>query len=300
MNERKRQVLLTAQRLFIEKGFNATSIQDILDAAKISKGTFYNYFASKNECLMAILEQAHIESTIRRRELLIGHDLSDKTILAEQISVRLVVNREHNLLPIYEAVFYSGDEDLRAFIRKHHLIELRWITKRLIDVYGEQATPCAVDGTIILVGMIQHYLQFCANSCKQDFNAGKIVSFCIRRLDSIMQGMIEADDHFVGNEIWEDFEHQTDNKVTIKQRLIEQLTGFLQHLTDETRKKEIQYTQFLLDEMKTERPRLFILETVARSFRETFNNTRHEPEAHELISYLWKYIDFEKKEMSST
>ena len=31
MNDRKRQVLLTAQRLFIEKGFTTTSVQDILD-----------------------------------------------------------------------------------------------------------------------------------------------------------------------------------------------------------------------------------------------------------------------------
>lgn len=34
MNERKRQVLLTAQRLFIEKGFSTTSVQDILEGSK--------------------------------------------------------------------------------------------------------------------------------------------------------------------------------------------------------------------------------------------------------------------------
>ena len=56
MNDRKQQVLLTAQQLFVEKGFSATSVQDILDEAKISKGTFYNYFSSKNECLIAILD----------------------------------------------------------------------------------------------------------------------------------------------------------------------------------------------------------------------------------------------------
>ena len=78
MNDRKRQVLLTAQRLFIEKGFSTTSVQDILDESCISKGTFYNYFSSKNECLIAILEHAHDEATVRRRELLIGQDLSDK------------------------------------------------------------------------------------------------------------------------------------------------------------------------------------------------------------------------------
>ena len=54
MNNKKHQVLLTAQRLFIEKGFAATSVQDIINESKISKGTFYNYFSSKNECIIAI------------------------------------------------------------------------------------------------------------------------------------------------------------------------------------------------------------------------------------------------------
>src|SRR6185312_3572892 len=106
MNDRKRQVLLTAQRLFVEKGFSATSIQDILDESRISKGTFYNYFTSKNECLMAMLENARDEATVRRQELLIGRDISDKGILAEQILVRMRVNREQNLIPIFEAVFH--------------------------------------------------------------------------------------------------------------------------------------------------------------------------------------------------
>ncbi|MEK3936045.1 TetR/AcrR family transcriptional regulator [Sporosarcina sp. FSL W7-1349] len=300
MNERKRQVLLTAQRLFIEKGFNTTSIQDILDASKISKGTFYNYFSSKNECLIAILEQAHIESAIRRKELLIGQDKSDKDILAKQISVRLVVNKEHNLLPIYEAVFHSRDEDLRAFIRKLHLMELRWIAERLVDVYGEQTAPYASDGTVILVGMMQHYLQYWSSSHCQDVDTGNLVSFCIRRLEAIMEGMQETDDHLIVNGFLQEPGHPNDNVKTVKNRLIEQLSGFLHNLTDESRQDEIQYTSFLLDEIKAEHPRLYILETVARSFRETFNETRHEPEANELISYLWNYLDLVKKDALST
>ncbi|BAQ09786.1 transcriptional regulator [Bacillus sp. OxB-1] len=295
MNERKRQVLLTAQRLFVEKGFNTTSIQDILDAAKISKGTFYNYFSSKNECLIAILEQAHIEAAIRRKELLIGQEKSDKDILARQISVRLVVNKEHNLLPIYEAVFYSRDEDLRAFIRKLHLTELRWITDRLVDVYGQQAAPYASDGTVMLVGMMQQYLQYWSSSHCHDVDTGELVAFCIRRLDAIMEGMQQADDRLIDSGILQESAPPNDNMEAVKNRLVEQLSGFLRNLTDDSRQDEIQYTRFLLDEIGAEHPRLFILETVARSFRETFNETRHEPEANELLSYFWKYLDLAKK-----
>src|SRR4051794_7816698 len=104
MNSRKRHVILSAQHLFIKKGFLSTSIQDILDEAGISKGTFYNYFSSKNECLLAILENVWEEIFLRRQELLVGEDPADKGVLSHQIAVRYILNRENNLLPIYEAI----------------------------------------------------------------------------------------------------------------------------------------------------------------------------------------------------
>lgn len=50
---RKESILKTAERLFFEKGYEETSIQDILDALSISKGGFYHYFESK----IALLEE---------------------------------------------------------------------------------------------------------------------------------------------------------------------------------------------------------------------------------------------------
>ena len=56
MNNRKRQIIQACIKLFSEKGFVETSIQEIIEEAKISKGTFYNYFPSKKDCLIAILD----------------------------------------------------------------------------------------------------------------------------------------------------------------------------------------------------------------------------------------------------
>ena len=51
---RKDTILNTAEQLFFKKGFDETSIQDILDALDISKGGFYHYFDSKGALLEAI------------------------------------------------------------------------------------------------------------------------------------------------------------------------------------------------------------------------------------------------------
>ncbi len=52
--EKRREMLAVAERLFCLKGYDATSIQDILDVLHISKGGFYHYFASKEALLESI------------------------------------------------------------------------------------------------------------------------------------------------------------------------------------------------------------------------------------------------------
>ena len=296
MNNRKRQVLLSARRLFAEKGFTATSIQDILDESQISKGTFYNYFTSKNECLMAMLEYAHEEATIIRRELLIGQDIRDKNILAEQIVVRMHINREHNLLPIYESVFNSGDKDLRSFIIKHHFMEISWLTGRLVDVYGEEAQPYAPDCAVILMGMMQHLIHFWNASSKVTIDIQRLAKFTTRRIDAIISDMIATNDTLLGASLFDNIQLIDETKMDVKSMVIMKLTRFLKQFKDDPKPSDIQYTQFLLDEVRSAQPRVFILETVIRSFHKTFSDTHFEPEVREIVTYLWSYVDAFKKD----
>lgn len=48
-NEKENRLLDTAFKLFTEKGIKSTSIQEIVDNAKVAKGTFYLYFKDKYE-----------------------------------------------------------------------------------------------------------------------------------------------------------------------------------------------------------------------------------------------------------
>jgi AcrR family transcriptional regulator len=58
LRERKRRETLkriaeTGLRLFIEKGYEGTTLEEIAEAAKISRRTFFYYFKSKEEVLLA-------------------------------------------------------------------------------------------------------------------------------------------------------------------------------------------------------------------------------------------------------
>ena len=53
--ERRKEILETAERLFITKGYTKTTVNDILKEIGIAKGTFYHYFKSKEEVMDEII-----------------------------------------------------------------------------------------------------------------------------------------------------------------------------------------------------------------------------------------------------
>ena len=57
MANKKEFILDTAEKMFVEQGFDQTSIAQILDATQIAKGTLYYYFTSKEEIMDAIIER---------------------------------------------------------------------------------------------------------------------------------------------------------------------------------------------------------------------------------------------------
>ena len=70
--EKKQEILTVAERLFCLKGYRETSVQDILDVLKASKGGFYHYFESKEAVLETLCteraQKAKAQAESRQRE----------------------------------------------------------------------------------------------------------------------------------------------------------------------------------------------------------------------------------------
>lgn len=66
----KERILEVASDLFYRQGYNATGIQQIIDAAGVSKGTFYTHFKTKDDLGLAYLNKRnHEESEQLQRAL---------------------------------------------------------------------------------------------------------------------------------------------------------------------------------------------------------------------------------------
>lgn len=55
--ERKKEILDVAEKLFAEKGFDYTSTNDILNEIGIARGTLYYHFKSKEDILDAVIDR---------------------------------------------------------------------------------------------------------------------------------------------------------------------------------------------------------------------------------------------------
>lgn len=66
--ETREQILDVSARLFIEKGYEKTSIQDIINELQMSKGAVYHHFKSKEEILHGVLDRKflRVSSEINR------------------------------------------------------------------------------------------------------------------------------------------------------------------------------------------------------------------------------------------
>jgi TetR/AcrR family transcriptional regulator, transcriptional repressor for nem operon len=53
------RLILSAMQLFWEKGYNSTSIADVLQTAKVNSGSLYHFFPGKSDLLAAVLDMYH-------------------------------------------------------------------------------------------------------------------------------------------------------------------------------------------------------------------------------------------------
>lgn len=133
---RRNSILTTAEELFLEKGYDQTSVQDILDALTLSKGGFYHHFASKEQILQEICE-ARVESRFAR----LGMELYDPRIrpmdkLNRLLSlVNLFDRDEPRFVAMMLKVCYL-DRDVRMREHMRELVNAR-LRPYLDDVLGE-------------------------------------------------------------------------------------------------------------------------------------------------------------------
>jgi TetR/AcrR family transcriptional regulator, cholesterol catabolism regulator len=106
---RKQEIIDAAARVFHEKGYESTSIQDIANDVGILKGSIYYYIESKEDLLYEILHTVHEEAFQKIEEAVDAEQTTLEKIRA--LIVTLFMFHTENLVRI--GVFFSDFRSLR-------------------------------------------------------------------------------------------------------------------------------------------------------------------------------------------
>lgn len=282
MNPKKQNIINAAYTLFIHKGYNASSIQDILDEAGVSKGTFYNYFTSKTQCLIAIMESIGSELSQLRMAAAAGRPATDPQVLADQLSIRIKLNREKNLFSLYESIFYSQDQELKEFSKLTYLKELDWIASRIVDVFGKKAQPYALDNAAALHGSIQQLFHLWKVTSHSELPTDELASFVVRRLEVTMAHQMASGDRFIKETGLYPKQHAENLS---PQELGLQLAAYSKSSAEDAATSEL--VAFLGDELQAIKPRKVLIESVLGTVA---HNTGLEAELLALLEQVWKQL----------
>ncbi|WP_136806553.1 TetR/AcrR family transcriptional regulator [Desulfosediminicola flagellatus] len=67
--ERKSEIVAAACQLFLSKGYDSTTMKDVMVELNIAKGTIYHYFRSKEELLEAVILSVAEEEFLRLKKI---------------------------------------------------------------------------------------------------------------------------------------------------------------------------------------------------------------------------------------
>ena len=73
--KRKQELIRIAYRMFVSKGYEHTSVDEIISEAGIAKGTYYYYFESKEQMLEEVIEMM-LEAEAEKAKAVLQADLS--------------------------------------------------------------------------------------------------------------------------------------------------------------------------------------------------------------------------------
>lgn len=192
MNEKGKQIIEAAIKLFAKKGYHATSMQEIADESGVSKGSVYNHFDSKEKLMLSIFKYYYdllIEKIARVSE---DDSLSARERLVKQIHLQFeefLGHRNFIEMQMREQAVQVNDE-ITAFLFQIRSETLEWYKSEVVGIYGNNAQRYAYDLATILHAMINEYMGYLIID-KMEIDLGGLSRFIVDRLDDLVDGLKE-------------------------------------------------------------------------------------------------------------
>ncbi|WP_019241549.1 MULTISPECIES: TetR/AcrR family transcriptional regulator [Bacillus] len=294
MHKKQEHIIRCAHQLIIDKGYYQVSVQDIIDASGISKGTFYNYFHSKNDLVLSLLHHIKSQITLQRQLILQEGSLNDKNILKKQIGVKKTLNLKNRVFSLYEALIMENNKELKKFIFDDLVSEVRWLSHRLIHVFGEELQPYAFDLAAAFIGSLHHQLRVATMINNEMNSLEKFIDYNIDFLESAIPIVLKNKTVLFKEAAIEIVNPcYVDNPTKMKEKIQSILKKLKCDMAEEN--EEIcEMLHFLETEMNEEKPRLHVVSHITRMLSSNINLP---PEVSTQLMQLLQFVQVYQKQL---
>ena len=163
VSERSEEVYVAALRLFREKGYHATSMQDIAGAVGLYKGSLYHYIGGKEDLLVRVFERAMGTLLADVEQIVADPSLRPTAQLRLIVQAHVAAvseNRDALTVYLHEFRALAGESLAKVRAQRDRYAELvSEIVKRGVRI-GEFETPDVGIATLGLLGMCNWVCQW--------------------------------------------------------------------------------------------------------------------------------------------
>jgi AcrR family transcriptional regulator len=162
--EPRQEILRTAARLFQQQGYDATSMNDVAAALKLSKGGLYHHFQSKDDILFHIMSHAmditeeRVINVVRRID---GVEERLRTLI--RLHIQVVLSPEDREITVMLHENHPLSPGLRRKINGRKKDYLHFVENLIADVQRKRSSSTSVTpraAALAMVGMINWIYQW--------------------------------------------------------------------------------------------------------------------------------------------
>ncbi|PLT33435.1 TetR/AcrR family transcriptional regulator [Bacillus sp. V5-8f] len=193
MKEKEKVIMEAAIKLFGKKGYDATSVQEIVNEAGISKGAFYLYYKSKQALLLAIF-QYYYDRFVKEFNDLKGQDLPPREIFIKQMEAQyrfILEQKEFLIMQARERIF---NESIGQMLNRMRNVISKTHKESLSSVYGDRIDPYEWELTLLVQGIMNPFLELLIFD-KIQIDLYDLGKYILSRTDDLAEGLIRSKHH---------------------------------------------------------------------------------------------------------
>lgn len=192
MSVTREEVVKSATRLFKERGFLSTTIQDIAEDCGIAKGSVYKYFPSKEDLFSEVFDQCHNDyfDQVDRLTRLPGLTPEEQFVQQIILRFRYFIEYKHILVEFTELPIQQ-DPKFQPLRHKVRGRLIRWHSECLLHVYGEDIHPYLWDLVSIYRAILKEYLFWIAYE-EKSLSLEETAKFILDKLNVLVKHMMAS------------------------------------------------------------------------------------------------------------